>query len=377
MNKLLAGIRFVVRDLKSDGWRSIITVINLTVFISCYFCLASLAEAGFKFGSQTVDPGHLMIISHNVFDLTDSRITEKDFEPARELLPSPVASVSPLIIKHINVEGYLLQVRGAPLEDFETVHGLTLLEGAWPTGSHEVVIGEGTVALTNWQIGQTLRIYGVDFTISGITRSSGTKFSSIWMTLENAEQLFNTRGVYQFAWIVLTPDANPQAVLDQLNADPRLAGKFDVYFADQLYESYSKALNDIKEISMMLVIFALICVMLGVYGSTNLTLTERSRELTILRAVGFGSNAIRMVLTMRTFVQVIASFLLAWLISFIAIEWFQTIRPIVIHSVPLPVVISLNILAVGGCLSILFAWIGVWLPTRHLRNSSVASMIQR
>ena len=105
MNKLLAGIRFVVRDLKSDGWRSIITVINLTVFISCYFCLASLAEAGFKFGSQTVDPGHLMIISHNVFDLTDSRITEKDFEPARELLPSPVASVSPLIIKHINVEG--------------------------------------------------------------------------------------------------------------------------------------------------------------------------------------------------------------------------------------------------------------------------------
>lgn len=366
-----------MRDLKSDGWRSIITVINLTVFISCYFCLASLAEAGFKFGTQPVNPGQLMMISHNVFDLTDSRIADDDFEPVRELLPSPVASVSPLIIKHINVEGYLLQVRGAPFEDFEPVHSLVLMEGAWPTGNNEVVIGEGTVSLTNWQIGQTIRIYGVDFTISGITRSSGTKFSSIWMTLENAEKLFNTQGVYQFAWIVLTPDANADSVINQLNNDPRLVGRFDVYYADQLYESYSNALNDIKEISMMLVLFALMSVMLGVYGSTNLTLTERSRELTILRAVGFGSRAIRLVLTLRTFVQVIAAFLLAWLISFVAIEWFQAIRPIVIHSLPLPVVISFKALGIGACLSILFAWLGVWLSTRHLRKSSVASMIQR
>ena len=90
MGRLLEGIRFIIRDLQSDGWRSAITVINLVIFISCYFCLASLAEAGYKFGNQSRDPDELMMITHNVFDLSDSQISETDFEPIRELIPSVV-----------------------------------------------------------------------------------------------------------------------------------------------------------------------------------------------------------------------------------------------------------------------------------------------
>jgi ABC-type lipoprotein release transport system permease subunit len=377
MIKIFEGIRFIIQDLKSDGWRSIITVINLTVFISCYFCLSSLAEAGFKFGNQETDPSELMVISRNVFDMSDSQISEKDFAPIRELIPSPVKSVSPLILRHLNVNGYLLQIRAAPLEDLETVHSLTLLQGNWPGGSNEVVIGEGTVSLTNWKVGDSIRIFGVDFTVTGITRSPGTKFGSIWMTLENAEALFGTQGVYQFAWIVLTPDADADAVIAQLNSDPRLSDHFDVYYADQLYRQYTNALNDVKDISLMMVFLALISVMLGVYGSTYLTLSERSRELTILRAVGFGTRAIRLVLSTRTFVQVIAAYLLSWLITSLSIHEFEKASPIMIHSIPLPVIISFKILAIGALLSLLFAWIGVWLPTRHLRKTSVIQMIQR
>ncbi len=377
MKKFFEGIRFIVQDLKSDGWRSIITVINLTVFISCYFCLASLAEAGYKFGSQTINPSELIMISRNVFDLSDSEITDKDFEPIRDLMPSPVNSVSPLILRHLNVDGYLLQVRAAPLEDFATVHSMALLQGAWPAGENEVIIGEGTVSATGWKIGQVIHIFGVDFTVTGITRSPGTKFGSIWMSMENAERLFGTQGTYQFAWIVITKDANSDAVIAQLKNDPRVSDDFDIYYADQLYEQYSSALNDIKDISLMLVILALLSVMLGVYGSTFLTLSERSRELTILRAVGFGTRAIRLVLSLRTLVQVVLAYLLSWLITYFAIQVFEGINPLMIHTLPLPVVISFKILAAGAVLSFFFAWIGVWLPTRHLRKSSVISMIQR
>jgi len=124
MEKIAEGIRLVFLDLRSDGWRSAITILNLTVFISCYFCLASLAEAGQKFGSQPVEPGKIMMITHDVFDLSDSRITDQDFQAARELSSSIVSKVSQLILKHLNIEGYLLQVRGAPLEDFQTVNSL-------------------------------------------------------------------------------------------------------------------------------------------------------------------------------------------------------------------------------------------------------------
>ena len=377
MKSVTEGIRFIVRDLKSDGWRSIVTVINLTVFISCYFCLASLAEAGFKYGNQDIDPNQLIMISHNLFDLTDSQVQKSDFVPLEELIPSPVMAVSPLIVKHLNVNGYILQVRGAPLGDFEAIHHLTLLEGSWPTEAQQVVIGEGTVSLAHWKIGDQLTIFGKKFTITGYVRSPGTKFGSVWMSLENAESLFNTKGKYQFAWILLAPGTDAKAVMDQLNQDTRISGKFDVYYADQLYQQYTSALNDIKNISMMLVVLSLLLVMLGVYGSTYLTLSERKRELTILRSIGFGTQALRSILTLRTFVQVIFAYLLGWAITFGAIQWFQTIEPIMIHSVPLPVVISVKVSIIGLILSILFAWVGVLLPTMHLRRSSVISMIQR
>jgi len=377
MNRITEGIRFIVQDLKSDGWRSLITVINLTVFIGCYFCLASLAEAGFKYGSQEINPSQLIMISHNVFDLTDSQIEEKDFTPIRELIPAQVQSVSPLMVKHLNVGGYLLQVRAAPLDDFEPLHSLSLLEGTWPTGKNEVVIGEGTVSLTHWKIGDQIRIYGEDFSITGYVRSPGTKFGSIWMSLENAESLFGTHGKYQFAWILLNPVADATAVMDQLNHDARIVNRFDVYYADQLYQQYTSALNDIKKISSMLVVLSLLLIMLGVYGSTYLTLSERRRELTILRSVGFSTRALREILGIRTLLQVLLAFGLGWGITSVTVQWFQKVEPIMIHSVPLPVIISLKVILIGLILSVFFAWIGVWLPTMHLRRSSVISMIQR
>jgi ABC-type antimicrobial peptide transport system permease subunit len=312
-----------------------------------------------------------------VFDMSDSQITQKDFEPIKELIPTQVQSVSPLILKHLKVGDYLLQIRAAPLDDFKSVHSLSLMQGDWPSENHQVVIGEGTVATTHWKVGQSIRIYGVDFTVTGIVRSPGTKFGSIWMTLGTAEKLFGTHGVYQFAWIVLAPGADAIQVMTRLSNDPRLAGKVEVYYADQLYQQYSNAMNDSKDIGSMLVALSLISVMLGVYGSTYLTLTERSRELTILRSVGFETTVIRLILSLRTFIQVITAYLLSWGITYLAIQGFQKVTPLMIHSIPLPVVISMKSLGIGAVLSLLFAWIGVWLPTRHLHKTSVANMITR
>jgi ABC-type antimicrobial peptide transport system permease subunit len=368
---------FVLRDLVKDGWRSFLTIANLMVFIACYFCLSALADAGKKFGAQPIDQSALMILSKGIFDPSDSQITEADFRPIETLIPAQVQSVSPLILRHMNIDGYMLQVRATFLQDFESVHSLSLISGTWPAQKNQVVIGEGTVNLTHWQIGRTIRIYGVDFTITGIVRAPGTKFASVWMTLENAESLFNTHGVYQFAWVVITPGANAEAVKAQIQANPAISDSFDVYFVDQLYQQYNNALSDVKSISLMMELLALLCVMLGAYGTTYLTLRERGRELAILRAVGFDSIQIRLILSARTLIEVMLAFVSAWGIAFIAVHIFQQTDPILIHSVPMPVSITWPAIVWGFLLCLFFALVGVLLPTRHLRSTSVANNITR
>ncbi len=375
MTKFSDLFRFVIKDLFRDGWRTVITIVNLLVFISCYFALAALAGAAYKFGHQPTDRSALLIVSRNVFDPYESVVTDKEFLPAQELIPEYVKSVSPLVFMVIKANDSLTQLRAARLEDMQTVHSLQLLEGDWPSGKKEIIIGEGTVANTNWSIGDTVHIFGSDFIISGLVRAPGTKFSSIWMTMDEANDLFSNPGVYQIVWIQLQSGVDGEAIREKLQNDSRLIDRFEVFFADNLYQEYTKAVSDMQGVSSMLVILALSAVMLGTYCNIFLILTERRREITILRAVGFQSGEIRGLIILRTLIQVTAGYLLSWVIVTLLLLWFNKINPLNLHSIPLPVSISLGAFLFGFFMSILFGWIGVWLPTRHLRNRSVASFI--
>ncbi len=79
MTKLADVFRFVIKDLIDDGWRTTITILNLLVFICSYFALVGLAEAAYNFGNQPTDKSALLIISRNVFDPSESAVTERDF----------------------------------------------------------------------------------------------------------------------------------------------------------------------------------------------------------------------------------------------------------------------------------------------------------
>jgi ABC-type antimicrobial peptide transport system permease subunit len=374
MNKLADAFRFVIKDLIRDGWRTTITIINLLVFICSFFAMVGLAEAAYNFGNQPTDKSALLVISRDIFDPSESSITDNDFIPAQELIPDLVKSVSPLVFKIVNVKGSLIQLRAARLEDMQTLHALQLLDGAWPQGN-QVVIGEGTAAMAHWKIGDVLPIYGTDFVISGLVRAPGSKFSSIWMTLDTANALFDLKGVYQFAWIQVQPGVDAEAVRTRLQNDPRLFDLFEVYFADNLYQEYTKAVSDMQGVSSLLVILALSSVMLGTYCNIFLILSERSRDITILRAVGFQSETIRAMIILRTLLQVGAGYFLSWGFTSLLLDWFNRVNPLTLHSIPLPVFVSGRALFWGFILAVFFGWLGVWFPTRHLRNRSVASFI--
>ncbi len=166
------------------------------------------------------------------------------------------------------------------------------------------------------------------------------------------------------------------AVRSMLQNDPRLIDRFDVYFADNLYQEYTKAVSDMQGVSGMLVILALSAVMLGTYCNIFLVLSERSRDITILRAVGVQSGSIRALITLRTLLQVCVGYFLSWGVTSLLLVWFNRLNPLTLHSIPLPVSISGKALLFGFILSLFFGWAGIWIPTRHLRNRSVASFIQ-
>ncbi len=367
---------FLIKDLLRDGWRTTITITNLAVFLCCYFCLAALSKAAAAYGTQDEDRSSLMVIQNNVFDPGDSLLSEEQITPIRELMPGKINAVSPMIFRLLKIESHLIQVRAVPLADFEPVYHLVLTSGNWPAAS-EVVIGTGTVAMTGWEIGREIRIFGRNFTISGVISSPGTKSSAVWMDLTSAEVLFGTTGVYQFAWANVTPGMDAEEVQFILQTDPRLSARYQVYFVDHLYEQYARALNDVAGISSVLVLLSLLMVMFGTYGAIYLTLSEREREITILRAVGFSSNSIRSILSIRTLIQVIIAFSFSWIISTIILNTISVKYPIVVRTILLDVNITPGIFLLGLLLALIFGWAGVLLPMIRVSNAEVHTMMAR
>lgn len=375
MKRISDALHFVIKDLYADGFRSLITIANLLVFISCYFGIVAYAEATYKFGNQPTDKTALIMISLNIFDPQESIVTDQDMLPAIEMIPNYVKSISPVIFKYLKVNGYLVQVRATRLEDMKTVHSLQLVRGNWPEGNNEVLIGEGIVSFTNWKIGDTLNVFGRDFKVVGVVSAPGTKFSSLWMTLNEAYELMSVQGEYQIGWIQLQPNVDSEMVRSALQNDPRINNRFEVYYADNLYKQFTNALSDMQGLSGILLFLALCAVMLGTYCNIFLILTERRREITILRAIGMQSRALRTIITLRMLIQVTISYLLSWGVTSIVINWFNHIDPLSLNYNPLPVYISGLSLVVGYVLCLFFGGLGVLIPTRHLRNRSVASFI--
>jgi ABC-type antimicrobial peptide transport system permease subunit len=197
------------------------------------------------------------------------------------------------------------------------------------------------------------------------------------MPLPEAERLFNTYGVFQLAWVKVAANANASQLKQTLQMDERLNGRFDVFFVNALYQQYASALQDIKDISLVLMGFALALVMVGTYGSVYLTLSERSREITILRAIGFSTFTLRGILLLRSLLQVGLAFLLAWGISALLLNHFEKVSPLTINTLPLRVNIDGQVWGLGLLLAVLCGCIGVWLPTLRLRFLPVHESIQR
>ncbi len=377
VNKIRTVTVFLLKDLVRDRWRTTITVLNLLVFICCYFCLAALARAASAYGDGGNTKSSLMILQSNVFDPADSIITQDMLLAAREYQPDLVSAVSPVIFRFVKIENQLVQLRAVPRQDLQPVFRLDLDSGNWPQQRNELMLGKGTAIMTGWETGRQITVFGREYRISGIVNSPGTKYSSIWMDIDEAEQLFATSGIYQFLWLNITPGVDADEAASILQNDPRLGNGNQVYYVDHLYEQYASALNDVAGTSSVLVFLCLLAVMIGTYGNVYLTLSERSREFTILRAVGYSPKTVRWILTGRSLAQLVIAFLGGWLLSLLILDYLSGKFPIIVHSILVELRITPFIFFAGLGLAVLFGWLGVMLSTLKETRAGVHSMMER
>jgi ABC-type antimicrobial peptide transport system permease subunit len=368
-----ALIYFTVKDLLHDAWRSLLTVLSLMVMVLSFLMLSTLSRAYLEFGKRVLNSSNLVIISADVIDPMESSLSEAVLDAARAIAPNEITNAFPEIFRHLNIEGQILQVVAVQPDEMNTGMALELVQGDWPSGLQDIAISEGVLHITPWKIGSVVNVYGTDFRVIGILRAAGNNYASVWMTYSAGQHLFGPKRGFQMGIIQLDPAANPETVRLKLQKDPRLSANNSVYLVNSLNDRYSQINHNLLVMSGIQAFLSLLAITFGTYNANSLSLVERSREVVLLRLIGFTRGKLSSFLFVRSLVLTGMAYCMGWIAAALFINYQQTHTPINIQSAPLLLRLTPTTSLVGLGLAIGFALLGIWMTSGYIETLGLSA----
>jgi len=140
---------------------------------------------------------------------------------------------------------------------------------------------------------------------------------------------------------------------------------------------YGAALNDLRSLSLLAAVIAIVAVTLGSHNLAWLAAEERRRPLGVLRAVGFDREAVGRYLLLRAGVVSVASYLLALAAAILFIRFGVGPNPLTIGGAQTALILTPPMAVLGLLLASAATLTGTWLSARAVLRVSPASLLGR
>ena len=213
---------------------------------------------------------------------------------AGPLVSPEVVVIASFPLKGRGVEGNA-QVRGVSLKALTVRPTVKIVAGrAFEPGLTELLVGKNVAAsYDGLELGRTVRFGGGTWTVVGVFDSGGTAYDSeLWCDYSVLRQVYQRPlNMFQSATARLTSTDALTGFKDALTSDPRVTVQID-----REVDYYAKQSRQLT--TLITVLGSIIAVVMGigaVFGALNTmysAVSERTREIATLRALGFGSGSI-------------------------------------------------------------------------------------
>jgi putative ABC transport system permease protein len=214
--------------------------------------------------------------------------------PDGPLVSPEVVVIAPLPMKQTGTDANA-QVRGVSSKALEVRPFVHIIAGRFFTpGLDEIVVGKNAESsYAGLDLGSSVRISGVTWKVVGIFDAGGSAFDSeVWCDAALLDQAYNRpTSAFQSVTVHLPSPGDFPKFKDALTSDPRLTVSVDR--EQDYYEKQSEALAHF--ITVMGSFVAIVMGIGAVFGALNTmysAVSERSREVAALRALGFSGSSV-------------------------------------------------------------------------------------
>ena len=274
----------IFKNLWHRKTRTLLTILGISIGVAAVVSLSAFGE-GFASGYEKVftsSDADLMVAQRDAVMVLFSKVDE-DIGAEIKRIPG-VAEVTGTVTTMVTMTDvpYFI-VSGEDPRGFTIAH-YRIIAGGPILRRKQILVGKLTAETFEKEIGEAFRLGGVTYRVAGIYET-GTSFEDggAVMSLEDAQRAFDQR--YQVSYFNLRVDDKTR--IDAIKAEieerwPRLAATRSGDPSTQ-----TEMLGMYRSFGLFMGIFAVLVGGLGMMNSTLMSVFERTREIGVLRAIGW------------------------------------------------------------------------------------------
>lgn len=206
------------------------------------------------------------------------------------------------------------QIEGVDWDPYARMNGLTLVAGRAPQANHEIVIDETKARNNDLSVGSTLKLFAdKPFRVSGIyTPESGAR---VKLSLPAMQEVLEAPGRATYILVKVRNPDDQVAVARRI--DTELPGN-KIQFTREVFMSVEKSIPYLAVFLRVLVVLAAVVSALVVMLAMYTTITERTREIGILKAMGASRAYIVTVIEKEALLIGVIGLVVGFALSFLA-----------------------------------------------------------
>jgi putative ABC transport system permease protein len=293
------------RSAKARWTSAIVAVLGIAGTVGVFVAMLALAQ-GFRatlVSSGSVDNAIILRAGANSemesgITLANVNILQDKPGVARQngqpLITSEVVVVAPFPLRATNTDANV-QVRGVSPNVLAVRQNVKIVEGRmFRPGLAELVVGRNAVkSYAGLNVGNKVRFGGGEWTVTGVFDAGGSAFDSeVWCDARVLDGVYKRpANVFQSVTAHLNSPEAFQEFKDAASKDPRL--NVDVSREVDYYAKQSETFT--RLITILGGLVAGVMAIGAIFGALNTmysAVAERTREIAVMRALGFGAVAV-------------------------------------------------------------------------------------